>query len=76
MSVADPRRRGTERGRASARLRRGAGPSQVSWLGPLALAVAAAEVAVIALRPRDGLLAASPVDAGSFFEADEVARAR
>ena len=46
------------------------------WIGALALAVAAAEAAVVALRPRDGLIAAREVQAGSFFDGREVARAR
>ena len=60
----------------SERPRRGARGSDRAWLAALALAVASAQGAVIALRPRDGLLAAIPVDSGSFFEAEEVARAR
>jgi STE24 endopeptidase len=46
------------------------------WAAALALAVAVAEAAVLALRPRDGAIAAQKVDAGSFFESAEVARAR
>ena len=76
MSDADPRPRRAGRLRAGAGRRWGAPGSERAWLAALALAVAAAEGAVIALRPRDGLLAATPVDAGSFFDAGEVARAR
>jgi STE24 endopeptidase len=73
---ADPRPRRADRLRESARSRRGALASEGAWLAALTIAVAAAEGAVIALRPRDGLLAATAVEAGSFFDADEVARAR
>jgi STE24 endopeptidase len=50
--------------------------SECEWLGALVLAVAAAEAAVVALRPRDGVIEARRVAADSYFEADEVARAR
>ena len=46
------------------------------WAGALALAAVVAEAAVIALRPRDGLIEAQEVDAGTLFDPQEVARAR
>ena len=46
------------------------------WVGPLAAALAAAEAGVVALRPRDGVIAAQPVAARSHFDAAEITRAR
>jgi STE24 endopeptidase len=59
-----------------ARVRAGNRRPVRDWAGALALAVAAAEAAVMALRPRDGLIAAREVAAGAFFDGPEVARAR
>jgi STE24 endopeptidase len=46
-----------------------------AW-GTVAAAVAAAEAAVLLLRPRDGVMAPAPVDAGSYFTVAELDRAR
>jgi STE24 endopeptidase len=46
------------------------------WLAALGTAVATAEAAVLVLRPRDGLIAARPVDALEHFEAGDIERAR
>ncbi len=46
------------------------------WPAALALALASGELAVLALRPRDGVIAARPVDPLAHFDAREIARAR
>jgi STE24 endopeptidase len=46
------------------------------WLAALGTAVATAEAAVLVLSPRDGLIAARPVDALEHFEAADIERAR
>ncbi len=46
------------------------------WLGALGVAVACAEAATAALRPRRGLVAGVPVAVEEHFTADELARAR
>jgi STE24 endopeptidase len=51
------------------------GPGR-GWAAAVLIAVAAAEAAVVALRPRDGLIAARELDACSLFDGAEVARAR
>lgn len=50
--------------------------SQRSWVGSLAAAVALAEAAVVALRPRHGVIAPAPVEALAHFDAADIARAR
>ncbi len=50
--------------------------SDRAWLAAFALAAAAAEAAVLALRPRDGMIAALPVDALEHFDTRDIARAR
>jgi STE24 endopeptidase len=47
-----------------------------AWLAALVAAVAAAEAAVCALRPRHGLIAPHPVDPLEHFDAADVERAR
>jgi STE24 endopeptidase len=46
------------------------------WLAALATALGAAELAVLALRPRHGVIAAVPVDPLAHFDARDIARAR
>jgi STE24 endopeptidase len=46
------------------------------WFAALATALGAAEVAVVALRPRHGVIAAAPVDPLAHFDARDIARAR
>jgi STE24 endopeptidase len=46
------------------------------WVASLAAAVALAEAAVVALRPRHGVIAAAPVEALAHFDAADIARAR
>jgi STE24 endopeptidase len=50
--------------------------SHRGWAGALAASVALAEAAVVALRPRDGVIAARPVDALTHFGEADIARAR
>jgi STE24 endopeptidase len=50
--------------------------SDRGWVASLAGAVALAQVGVVALRPRHGVIAADPVDALAHFDAAEIARAR
>src|SRR5450755_4381573 len=50
--------------------------SHRGWLAALAAAVALAEAAVVALRPRHGVIAAAPVEALAHFDAAHIARAR
>ncbi len=50
--------------------------SQRGWVGSLAAAVALAEAAVVALRPRHGVIAPAPVEALAHFDAADIARAR
>jgi STE24 endopeptidase len=50
--------------------------SHRGWLAALAAAVALAEAAVVALRPRHGVIAARPVEALAHFDELEIARAR
>jgi STE24 endopeptidase len=52
--------------------RRGGAPWPLALLG----ALAAARVAVLVLRPRDGLIRSDPVDVAAYFAADDIARAR
>jgi STE24 endopeptidase len=47
-----------------------------SWIRALGAALALAEVSVLALRPRSGVIAARPADTAAHFDADDVARAR
>jgi STE24 endopeptidase len=47
-----------------------------SWAVSLAAALALAEAAALILRPRDGLIAARPVDPLEHFDAAQIARAR
>lgn len=54
---------------------RGSG-SDRRWLTALAVAVAAAEAAVLALRPRHGTIDAQPVDALEHFDQRDIALAR
>jgi len=49
---------------------------QRGWVGSLATAVALAEAAVVALRPRHGVIAPAPVEALAHFDAADIARAR
>lgn len=49
---------------------------QRGWVTSLAAAVALAEAAVVALRPRHGVIAAVPVEALAHFDAADIARAR
>ena len=49
---------------------------QRGWVGSLAAAVALAEGAVVALRPRHGVIAPAPVEALAHFDAADIARAR
>jgi STE24 endopeptidase len=49
---------------------------QRGWVGSLATAVALAEAAVVALRPRHGMIAPAPVEALAHFDAADIARAR
>jgi STE24 endopeptidase len=46
------------------------------WLVAIVTALSCAEAAALALRPRDGLIAARPVPAGEYFAPEEIARAR
>jgi len=46
------------------------------WLAALATALAVGEAAVLALRPRDGMIAARPVDARDHFAPADIAAAR
>jgi STE24 endopeptidase len=50
--------------------------SHRGWLGALGAAVALAEAAVVALRPRHGVIAAHPVEALAHFDEDDIAQAR
>jgi len=50
--------------------------SHRGWLAALAAAVALAEAAVVALRPRHGVIAARPVEALAHFDELEIVRAR
>jgi STE24 endopeptidase len=46
------------------------------WVAPLVVAVGSAQAAALALRPRDGVIAARPVAALEHFDAADIARAR
>ncbi len=46
------------------------------WPLALAGALAAARVAVLVLRPREGLIRPDPVDVSAYFASDDIARAR
>ena len=46
------------------------------WLAALAASVACAEAAVLALRPRHGVIAAQEIDVLAHFDAADIARAR
>ena len=50
--------------------------TQRGALGAVALAVACAEGAARAVAPRDGTIAAVPVDAAEHFDAAQIARAK
>ena len=50
--------------------------SDRAWLGALGVALASAQAAAFALRPRDGLIAARRVDPLEHFDAADIARAR
>ena len=50
--------------------------SDRAWLAALGVALASAQAAAFALRPRDGLIAARAVDPLKHFDAAEMARAR
>jgi STE24 endopeptidase len=50
--------------------------SDRGWLAALAAAVAIAEAAVVALRPRHGVIAARPIEALAHFDAVDIERAR
>ncbi|MEY2441795.1 MAG: hypothetical protein QOJ46_1221, partial [bacterium] len=50
--------------------------ARLRWSVAIAAAVVVAEVAVILLRPREGLIEPAPVRAQSYFSASEIERAR
>ena len=50
--------------------------ARLRWPVAIAAAVVVAEVAVLLLRPRDGLIEPAPVRAESYFSASELDRAR